>query len=138
MPPSRLPHLIRLISALSLLPVLAAGQTDSAAEKATPLRDRDRITVQVIFTYGDSHTKSLSNGSTIRFASERSGSFDATLDRYRAYHGVDSFKLDTAGKGNISVGDEMIFRTGGQVVARREEGSGQPAECHMTVHIDSK
>jgi hypothetical protein len=130
-------HRFLLLTALAIIPVCAA-QTESAAEKAKPLRDRDKIAVQVIFTYGDSHTKTVGNGSTIRFESDRSGSFDATLDRYRAYQGVDSFKLDSAGKGNISVGDAMIFRTGGQPVIKREEGTGQPVDCSMTVHIDSK
>jgi hypothetical protein len=132
-------YLLRLAGLAFILwlhhPLLADPATSN---QATPLRERDKIAVQIVFTYGDSHTKTLSNGSTIRFESERSGAFDATLDRYRAYHGVDSFKLDTEGSGNISVGDSMIYRTGGQSVTRREEGSGQPVDCSMTVHIDSK
>src|SRR5688572_16314461 len=125
-------------SILSIVSPCAVAQAASPAEKAMPLRDRDKIAVQVIFTYGDSHTKNLSNGSSIHFDSNRSGTFEATLDRYRAYAGVDSFKLDSAGKGNISVGDDMIVRTGGGSVTRREEGSGQPVNCQMTVHLDSK
>jgi hypothetical protein len=37
-------------------PLLANPAT---ADKAIPLRERDRIAVQVIFSYGDSHTKTL-------------------------------------------------------------------------------
>lgn len=129
-----------LAAAFSLFSLLLATQPAAAAVAgdAPSLRSRDRIAVQVIFTYGDSHTKTLPNGSTIRFESDRSGAFDATLERYYAYHGVDSFKLETAGKGNISVGDRMIFQTGGGAVVRREEGSGQPVDCHMTAHIDAR
>src|SRR5688572_22860394 len=119
-------RLIGFASLLSIVPICAIAQSAPPGEKAKPLRERDKIAVQVIFTYGDSHTKSLPNGSSIHFDSNRSGTFEATLDRYRAYQGVDSFKLDSAGKGNISVGDDMIFRTGGGSVTRREEGSGQP------------
>ena len=129
----RLPLVLTLIAAS---PLPAFGQ--ATAEKAVPLRSRDQIAVQVIFTYGDAYTKTLPNGSTIQFESNRSGAFDATLDRYRAYQGVDSFKLDSAGSGNISVGDSMVYRTGGQAVIRREEGSGLPEDCQMTVHIDPK
>ena len=43
-------------SILSIVPICAIGQTASPAEKAKPLRERDKIAVQVIFTYGDSHT----------------------------------------------------------------------------------
>src|SRR5688500_3576505 len=128
---------IGFASVLSIVSICAVSQTASAAEKATPLRERDKIAVQVIFTYGDSHTKSLSNGSSIHFDSNRSGTFEATLDRYRAYAGVDSFKLDSAGKGNISVGDDMIVRTGGGSVTRREEGSGQPRSEEHTSELQS-
>jgi hypothetical protein len=132
-------HLLSSLGVVLALPFLAAAQADSPADKSKPLRERDRVAVQVIFTYGDSHTKSLPNGGTIQFDSDRSGSFEATLDRYYAYYGVDSFKLEKPGKGNISVGDSMIFRVGGGSVVRREKGSGQPVEdCVMTAHIDSK
>lgn len=123
------------------LPVLLAVTPTlslAGAAPTVPLRARDQVAVQVIFTYGDAATKSLPNGSSIRFDSERSGAFDATLDRYRAYAGVDSFKLDQAGQGSISVGDTMTMLAGGQAVVRREEGSGVPGDCAVTVHIDSK
>lgn len=123
-----------------LLAVLLGPANVSALAAAAnlPLRQRDQIAVQVIFTYGDAATKTLANGSSIRFESERTGAFDATLDRYRAYAGVDSFKLEQAGKGSISVGDTMTFLAGGQAVVRREEGSGVPRDCAVTVHIDAK
>jgi hypothetical protein len=129
---------VRLVTAICLGPFFAAGQTAPANQNPAPLRSRDRIALQVIFTYGESHSKTLPNGATITFESDRSGAFDATLDRYRAYQGVDSFKLQSEGQGNISVSDSMIYRVDGQAVTRREEGSGQPVNCHAGVHIDPK
>ncbi|MBL9212183.1 MAG: hypothetical protein JNL92_17115 [Opitutaceae bacterium] len=129
-----------MLRSVCLALFLAATPTllPAGAAPTVPLRSRDQVAVQVIFTYGDAATKTLANGSSIRFDSERSGAFDAMLDRYRAYAGVDSFKLDRPGQGSISVGDTMTFLGGGQAVVRREEGSGVPGECAVTVHIDAQ
>lgn len=110
--------------------VVSAAPAPSAA-----LGDQDSIALQVIFTYSDSHTKRLENGSTIRYDSERSGVFEATLKRYQAYSGVDSFEFEGAAKGSVTVHDRMIYQTGG-TVTREEFGSGPPTDSAANVHID--
>jgi hypothetical protein len=74
----------------------------------------------------------------IRFRSQRSGIFEANLDRYQAYGGVDSFRLKSGAQGSISTGDNITMQTGGGNVVRTEEGTSAPVDSAVTIHIDSK